>query len=236
MGSPRRFLTAEWRWLAMVNYEADPAVLGPYVPADTELDSFQGRVYVSLVGFLFLNTRLLGVPVPWHRNFEEVNLRFYVRRETAGEVRRGVVFVREIVPRRAIAWTAQVLYGERYVALPMRHEITAERVTYSWKLGTRWNRMSVLRQGDPRPAEEGSVEQFITEHYWGYAAQRDGGCVEYQVEHPRWRLWDVQPLETDITVRELYGEEFVSMLAAEPASAFLADGSEVTVFRPARIG
>ena len=76
------FLTAEWRYLAMLNYEIEPAVLAPFVPQGTELDSFDGKTFVSIVAFLFLDTRIGGIPIPFHRNFEEVNLRFYVRRKS----------------------------------------------------------------------------------------------------------------------------------------------------------
>ncbi|HTO08358.1 MAG TPA: DUF2071 domain-containing protein, partial [Myxococcota bacterium] len=117
------FLTAEWRDLAMLNYEIDPAVLEPRVPAGTELDAWSGRTFVSVVGFRFLRTRVLGVPVPYHVDFDEVNLRFYVRRKSGADWRRGVVFVKEIVPRRAIALVARVAYAENYVAHPMRHSI-----------------------------------------------------------------------------------------------------------------
>jgi Uncharacterized conserved protein (COG2071) len=112
------FLTAEWRALAMLNYEVDASLLRHFVPAGTELDCWQGKTLVSLVGFRFLKTRVLGIPIPFHRNFDEVNLRFYVRRAEATEVKRGVVFIREIVPRRAIAAVARAFYNERYLALP----------------------------------------------------------------------------------------------------------------------
>jgi len=136
------FLRADWRYLAMLNYEIDPRVLEPLVPTGTELDSFGGKTYASMVGFLFLNTRVLGVPVPFHRNLEEVNLRFYVRRHVDGEYRRGVVFVRELVPRRAIAWIANVVYGENYAAVSMAHSIRRDaaqlgRVHHGALLGLR---------------------------------------------------------------------------------------------------
>ena len=123
--TPRVFLTGEWRYLAMLNYRVDAALLEPFVPHGTTLDDWQGTTYVSLVGFLFRDTRVLGVPIPLHRDFEEVNLRFYVRREADGEVRRGVTFIKEIVPRPAIATVARLAYNEPYVALPMRHSIAA---------------------------------------------------------------------------------------------------------------
>ena len=180
----------------MINYEVDPAVLAPFVPAGTELDEFQGRVFVSMVGFLFLKTRVLGVPFPWHQNFEEVNLRFYVRRRVEGEDgwRRGAVFVREIVPRIIIATVARVFYNEPYLARPMRHRVEqsadATAAEYRWRHEGRWNALSVAaRGGEPAAVAPGSEEEFITEHYWGYNRQRDGGTMEYGVEHPRWRVW-----------------------------------------------
>src|SRR5262245_39598094 len=116
------FLTAHWCDLAMLNYEVSPAVLSDLIPAGTELDSWGGHTFVSMVGFRFLRTRVLGLAVPGHSNFDEVNLRFYVRRNAHDGWRRGVVFVKEIVPHRAIAWLARALYNENYVALPMRHQ------------------------------------------------------------------------------------------------------------------
>jgi hypothetical protein len=225
----------------MVNYEVPPAILEPRVPAGTALDSWNGKTYVSLVGFLFLDTRVWGMAVPYHRSFEEVNLRFYVRRQAADGWRRGVVFVKEIVPRLAVAALARLLYGERYVALPMRHTIAGDpgagglEVTYGWRFRGRWNGLAARVSGPPREAAPGSEEEFITEHYWGYAARPGGGCVEYRVEHPRWRVWPIVRPALDCDVAGLYGDGFATPLAAPPTSAFLADGSAVTVFAGSRI-
>ena len=242
----KRFLTAEWRFLAMLNYEIDPRLLRPYVPAGTELDAWQGRHYVSLVGFLFLDTRLLGYPVPFHRHFEEVNLRFYVRRKGPEGWRRGVVFVKEIVPRLAIAQVARIVYNENYVARPMRHQLerTAENtqhlragslVEYGWRERGGWQRLAVQIAGAAQPLQPGSEAEFITEHYWGYAAQRDGGCVEYQVEHPPWQFWESSAAEFDCDVAEVYGAQFVEPLSAQPVSAFVAAGSPIVVRRGRRL-
>jgi hypothetical protein len=237
---PGTFLTAEWRHLAMLNYEIDPALLRPLVPKGTELDAWQGRTYVSVVGFLFLKTRLLGIPIPFHCNFEEVNLRLYVRRQADGGIRRGVVFVKEIVPRRAIATLARWVYGERYVSLPMRHEVeppgdAGGRVAYSWRLESRWSHLSAQTAGPARPLGEGSEEEFITEHYWGYTAQRNGGTVEYQVEHPRWTVREAREARLDADVARLYGADFAPFLAEKPRSAFVAEGSPIVVRRGVRI-
>ncbi|MBK5188158.1 MAG: DUF2071 domain-containing protein, partial [Gemmatimonadaceae bacterium] len=189
----RAFLTAEWRYLVMLNYDVDPAILHALVPRDTVLDLWNGRAIASVVGFRFLRTRLLGVPIPLHRHFEEVNLRFYVRHTARnGDVRRGVVFVRELVPHAAIALTARFAYNEPYRAVRMRSVAPAApveapgRVSYEWKTGSRWQHVAATATGAPSLPSPDSEETFVTEHYWGYTRQRDGGSVEYEVSHPRW--------------------------------------------------
>lgn len=240
VGVPARpFLTAEWRHLAMLTFEVDPRVLSPLVPAGTELDAWQGRTFVSVVGFLFLDTRVFGAAIPFHSDFEEVNLRFYVRRRASDGWRRGVVFVKEIVPRLAIALTARALFGEHYVASPMRHRIEGETgcatgrrtVSYSWWFRGRENRMELSAHGDAGEAAEGGDVEFITEHYWGYARRRGGRTTEYRVEHSRWRVRRATEARLDCDVAAVYGSQFAEFLKAPPASAFLADGSKVKVFR-----
>lgn len=238
----RAFLTAEWRYLVMLNYDVDPAVLHALVPRHTVLDLWNGRAIVSMVGFRFLRTRVLAVPVPLHRNFDEVNLRFYVRHTTPeGEVRRGVVFVRELVPRSAIAMVARLAYNEPYWSVPMRSRVPrAEmedpgRMSYEWRTGSRWQHVAATANGPPALPPVTSEESFISEHFWGYTRQRDGGTVEYHVTHPRWRIWSASAPSLDADVPRLYGSSFARALSVAPASAFIAEGSPVTVFRPRRI-
>lgn len=225
----------------MLNYEVDPQLLAPFVPSGTELDNWNGKVFVSLVGFRFLKTKLLGIcSIPLHTNFEEVNLRFYVQRREGGEVRRGVTFIKEIVPRRAIAFVARTFYNENYIALPMHHEVRSlpdERlaVAYEWRRGERWNTISVKTHGTPAIPLADSAEQFITEHYWGYASQPGGDCVEYRVAHPPWRVWQVLQATFDGNAEDLYGKELAAALRTQPHSAFLAEGSEISVMRGRRL-
>jgi uncharacterized protein YqjF (DUF2071 family) len=231
----RPFLTAQWRCLAIVNFEIDPAVLRPFVPVGTELDCWQGRAFVSVVGFLFVDTRVWGCPIPYHRDFEEVNLRFYVRRRVDEGWRRAVVFVKEIVPRAAIAMSARWLYGENYVALPMRHRVDdgpgTRTVSYRWWLQQHEHRLEMSASGESRDVVVGSEEEFITEHYWGYVRGKRGTTIEYRVAHPRWRVRSATSARFTANVAALYGNEFVEPLAAPPTSAFLAEGSEVAVFK-----
>lgn len=237
---PRPFLTADWRNLVMLNFAVEPSLLEPFVPRGTTLDTWRGAALVSLVGFLFADTRVSGFAIPAHRTFEEVNLRFYVRREVGGETRRAVTFIREIVPRRAIALVARLAYNEPYVAAPMRHVFGAMRsdgipdhIQYAWRSAGGWIELTAAVSSPPRTAAPNSQEAFITEHYWGYTRQRDGSTVEYRVEHPRWRVWDVEAAPIAGNLEAFYGTEFASVLRSRPTSAFLADGSPVIVYAPA---
>jgi uncharacterized protein YqjF (DUF2071 family) len=240
MATSRRFLTAAWRHLAMLNYEVPRRLLEPLVPAGTELDAFDGVVLTSVVGFRFLDTRVLGIPIPWHRDFDEVNLRFYVRgRDDDGAWHRAVVFIRELVPRRAIALVARWRYNEPYLAVPMRHDLALEhaakgapgRAAYSWRMHGRWHRLEVGTAGLPAVPKPGSEAEFVAEHYWGYTTQRDGSSMKYQVAHPPWRVWDAAAAELDCDVRTVYGAGFAEYLSGPPRSALLAEGSPVTVYQ-----
>jgi uncharacterized protein YqjF (DUF2071 family) len=228
------FLTANWRYLATLNYVVDPRIIAPLVPPGTEIDYENGETFVSVVGFLFLDTRLLGLPIPLHRDFEEVNLRFYVRKKSAGTWRRGVVFVRELVPKRAIAVIARAFYGEPYLALPMNHEIEdvdlRVKVKYSWRRGSKWESLEMTASGEPQSIPAGSHAEFITEHYWGFTCVR-GGCSEYRVEHPRWKIWNAETFELRADVAALYGGQFADTLTAPPRSAFIAEGSPIEIWQ-----
>ena len=238
--SPKVFISAEWRWLAMLNYEVAPEIVAPFVPAGTELDFWNGKTFVSLVGFMFLKTRVKGLPIPFHQNFEEVNLRFYVRRKADDGWRRGVTFIKEIVPRPAIALVARKFYNEKYIALPMSHRLEPsgekpKSIRYSWQFGGRENFIHLKTEGASDPLAAGSLTEFIAEHSWGYARQRDGSTMEYRVEHPRWNAIAAASAKLDCDASGLYGAAFAKLLSRPPASAFLADGSAVTVSNGVKI-
>ena len=233
------FLTAEWRKLIMANYVVAEEMLQTYLPVGTELDLYDGRCYVSLVGFLFQHTRLKSVPIPFHRTFEEVNLRFYVRHiKSTGEQRRGVVFISELVPRFALSLVANAIYGEPYRSVRVRHrweEHGEERsVRYQWRYKSRWNEMQVRAAVDPQPIEASSAEEFFTEHYWGYT-KRGVWTSEYEVLHPRWKIYPVLQHSIDVDFGALYGDNFASLTTSQPESVLLAEGSKIEVRAGERI-
>jgi uncharacterized protein YqjF (DUF2071 family) len=234
------FLTAQWRYLAMLNYEVDSALLAPLVPRGTLLDDEAGRHYISLIGFLFLGTRIFGFPAFFHENFEEVNLRFYVRRELPGESRHGVVFIREIVSLPLVAETARLTYNEPYTTSPTQHSLIRtndqlQSVEYLFGSQRRQCRLTVHVSEDPTPVGAGSHEEFITQRPWGFTRQRDGGTIEYAVDHPRWSAWRAATSELDGPLGDFYPPAFSSILTGAPASAFVADGSPIAVHLPHRI-
>jgi len=228
------FLTAAWRRLVLLNYAVAPETLQPYLPAHTQLDSWNGTCYVSLVGFMFQNTKVRGLKIPFHVDFEEINLRFYVRRhDPESGWKRGVVFIREIVPKPAIVWVANTLYRERYVARGMWHrwqeQADSLEVEYGWKEAKNWQSFGVKTAGRAVDIKPGSEAEFITEHYWGYARWDKSRTMEYQVEHPRWQVYPVQSWHCQVDFGMVYGQAFAGLSDTTPASIFLAEGSAVVV-------
>ncbi|HEY9009132.1 YqjF family protein [Ohtaekwangia sp.] len=232
------FLTAEWRKLAMANYVVDPSALQPYLPNKTELDLWNDTCYVSLVGFMFLNTKLCGLRIPFHHTFEEVNLRFYVKYKDITGWKRGVVFIKEIVPKPALTFVANTMYGEHYQTLPMSHMIEAKddrlTVAYRWEL-QRWHSLEVTAAKNTVAIREGSEEEFITEHYWGYTQLAPHRTSEYAVEHPRWMVFPVSSYRIDVDFGKIYGGGFSNLSTQKPGSVFLAEGSEIVVRRGTKI-
>lgn len=228
----RTFLRAEWRKLVLANYSIDRKILEPYLPAKTEPDTWNGICYLSLVGFMFKNTRLKGITIPFHSDFEEVNLRFYVRHQEAGQWKRGVVFIKEFVPRPALTFMANTFYREHYETLPMSHSWVVSdhslTVEYKWKKG-RWNALKIVSDRDPVLIQEGGEEEFITEHYWGYTRISKERTSEYGVEHPKWEVYRTRDYLVDVDFGDLYGQNFHFLNSEKPESVFLAEGSEIAV-------
>ncbi len=217
-------------------YPVSPSILRPYLPQELELDLWQGQALVSLVGFQFLDTRVIGWPAWFHRDFPEVNLSFYVRRETSEGIRRGVIFIKEIVPKPAVASLARILFGENYVCMPMQWIVDAGRqARYEWTFGGRQNAIAACAQGSPSLPSADSLDSFILEHHWGYSCLKGGGCLEYRVERPAWRVYPVTSQEASVDAAGIYGSQFADALASPPVSVIFAEGSEVSVSFGARV-
>jgi uncharacterized protein YqjF (DUF2071 family) len=239
---PAPFLTATWHNIVLLSYEVDPGVLVRYLPRGVELDTWDDKYLISIVGLQFRHTRVLGVPVPFHRSYPQVNLRFYVCRRAGGQWRPGVVFIRQIVPRKLVALVARRAYQEKFMAAPVRLSVETDpdvdrfkKVSYQWFSHPAWNHMSVAVSGEPELSGVGSLEEFIVERYYGYNQRRDGSTLEFHIEHPRWRIWRAEGPELLCDVARLYGTEFVQGLSGTPVSAFAAEGSEAAVYQGVRL-
>ncbi|MBM3418742.1 MAG: DUF2071 domain-containing protein [Bacteroidetes bacterium] len=227
------FLKAEWRKLAFANYVIDKSCLTDLVPVGTELDLWNGKSYVSLVGFMFKNTRLLGIKIPCHTDFEEVNLRFYVKRFEKGEWKRGVVFIKEIVPKRALTFVANTIYNENYETMPMSHKWDENEdsriIEYNWTKSGKENKFLIIARKESSAIISGSEAEFITEHYWGYAKVNNRKSNEYEVTHPKWNLYEVKDYKIDVDFGAVYGDKFNILNSQKPNSVMLAEGSYITV-------
>ena len=227
------FLKAKWENLIMANYAVPPEVLVPYLPKGVELDFYNGQTFVSLVGFLFKDTRIFNVSIPIFGTFEEINLRFYVKRKDGHGWKRGVVFINETVPSKLVAWVANYLYKEHYVSIPTKHSwnITTKtrQVSYQWKINQEWNSIFAEALPESKPMETGSIEEFIFEHYYGYTKISETEAEEYQIDHARWNIYTITGYDINCNFATMYGDDFKFLNQVKPDSLMLAEGSSVSV-------
>jgi uncharacterized protein YqjF (DUF2071 family) len=227
------FLKANWENIIMVNYEIDPHVLMPFLPKGVELDMFKGKAYVSLVGFMFKNTKLFNIPIPKLGTFEEINLRFYVTRTEGNTIKRGVVFINETIPYKIVAWMANALYKEHYTVVPTKHSIakdaTNQKIKFEWQLHQKWNSICVENSLSSHTMQRGSLEKFIYEHYYGYTKVNAQRTEEYRLHHPSWEIHNVLDYKIDCDFKVMYGDSFSVLNDAKPEAVFIAKGSSVAI-------
>lgn len=238
--SKATFLTAKWEHLLIMNFEIDPAYLAAYVPHGVVLDLWEGKCIVSLVGFHFSNVKCFNIPVPFYSDFDEVNLRFYVKEPNPdGSFKRGVVFIKELVPDQPIAKLANTLFHEHYEAVPLynhNEEFSSSiEVSYSWEKNGRSHTMQAKTDGSYSDLEMNSEEEFTLEHYWGYTRVSECKTYRYEVKHPKWKVSTIKQYGLDWNPRLAYGEEWKFLRNIKPTKVMLAKGSDVSVYRKQRI-
>lgn len=230
------FLTAEWQRLILLTYDVEPYLLEEYLPKGLELDLYKGRAFVSLVAFDFLDTRVKGLKIPFHVDFPEVNLRFYVRQKMDdGTFRRGVVFIKEFVPKPCIAGVANRFYNEPYSTIKMKssYEINEDKlIIQHWLKKNRVEHdLKFVVENKPYFPTEDSTEHFFKEHEWGFGASKAGKLSVYKVEHPVWRIYPLKArFELDIHFDKLYGENWAILNGKLPYNIMVAEGSPIKVF------
>lgn len=227
------FLRAKWEEIVMINYEIDPKILKPYLPFGLELDMHESKCFVSLVGFKFVKSKIFGVPIPFYGSFDEVNLRFYVKRIDRKELKRGVVFISEIVPYKIVSFLANLLYKEHYSVAEMSSSILVENdiknINYYWKATSEQQNIFASFHKELKIIEPNSLEEFIYEHYFGFTKVSETKTWEYKVNHPRWLTNEVIAYKIECDFEKMYGSDFAFLNHQKPYSVYNAQGSEVSI-------
>lgn len=227
------FLKANWENIIMANYIVPQDMLLPFLPKGIELDLYENKAYISLVGFMFKNIKLFSIPIPFFGTFEEINLRFYVKRLEGNTVKRGVVFINETVPYKIVAYIANKLYHESYTTVKTTHKWEqspySKKIEYQWPVKKNWNRIYVESETISKPMAKGSLEEFIYEHYYGYTAVNEIETVEYKIQHPSWKINHVLHSDIQCDFKSMYGNAFEILNQIQPDSVFIAEGSAIEI-------
>lgn len=224
------FLTAEWNYLINITYAVDPKVLMPHLPKGLNLDIIDGKAFVSFVAFEFNDVNVKGFKIPFHRKFPEINLRFYVNRNG----KRGVVFIKEFVPKYFVALIANKIYNEPYSAVKMNHDLQKIekelKVSHSICINNEWHSISVIAENKPFTPSVNSTEHYFKEHEIGFGKDKKGNTLEYKVEHPVWEIYPINKIESTICFAKIYGKDWAFLDSEKPFNTLLARGSGIKVF------
>ena len=231
------FLTAEWRDLVLLTYAIDPSLLAPFLPKGVIADTRDGHAFVSFVAFDFLKTRVKGLPIPFHVNFPEINLRYYVRYKE----KRGVMFVKELVPKYCIALVADRLYNEPYESTPMSSNVNVadglREIKHQFNYCGQNFDLHFTVKDQPFLPPENSTEHFFKEHEWGFNLDKKGRLLKYQVTHPFWRIYPIESrFKFNIDFQAIYGEHWEVLNGKIPYSVVVAEGSPIKVYPGQIIG
>lgn len=213
----------------MFTYSIPPGLLNQYIPAGLEADTIGGNAFVSLVAFDFLDTKVKGIKFPFHVNFPEINLRFYVKAKD----RRGVVFIREFVPRYFIACFADMFYNENYKSIKMKSSVVSNNekiVSHNIRIGKDDFSVKLTAENKPYLPSEASLEHFFKEHQWGFGKSKSGDTLAYCVEHPLWEIFPIKNYELNFDFGKVYGENWKFLNRGKPFNITLAQGSEIRIY------
>ncbi|WP_424494544.1 YqjF family protein [Salinimicrobium sp. GXAS 041] len=226
-------LTAEWKNLVFANYTVPPQLIEKYLPAHTKPDFYNGKCYLSLVGFQFKNVKVANLKIPFNNDFEEINLRFYVKRFDGAKWRKGVIFISQIADKAALNTLANVLFQENYQKLVTKQHIseddTSINARYSWRFKDEWQHLEAKSGIVASPFQENSEEEFLMDRPWGYGKRNNEETNEYKVSHPDWPIFEVEEYSVKVDFSLLFGPEFNILSSATPKSVILAEGSTVSM-------
>lgn len=228
------FLTAYWHNLINITYAISPTLLTSYLPKGVTLATKDGKAFVSLVAFSFEETKVKGIKIPFHVNFPEINLRFYVNYK--GKV--AVCFINEFVPKQCIALVANKLYNEPYIAYPMKVSTEVnekqQELTISHQITKRKqvHRLKAIVSTQSYTPESNTIAHYFKEHDLGLGIDKKGRTLYYRVEHPIWAIYPIKEYIVQMDFEQLYGKPWGILNTLEPLHILVAKGSKIAVYPP----
>jgi hypothetical protein len=223
-------MTASWKRLINMTYAVSPELLLPHVPAGVTLDCIDGKAFVGLVPFSFENVTMNRLRIPFHQSFPEINLRFYVKHRLG----RGVVFLRECAPKRAVVWLARKKYNEPYCCKKMKEKVRmftdgTFSVAHSlWSNGIK-NTVEVTARTTPVFPDKNSSAHYFKELELGFGIAHNKQTMLYRIHHPEWEVFPVVSYALNMNFGAVFGEKWAFLSAEKPLDVSLVKGSAVTV-------
>jgi uncharacterized protein len=217
-----------WDKILFLHWAVAPEAVRPLVPGRLELDTYEGRAYVSMTPFTVRGARLRALPaVPGFSQFHELNVRTYVHREGRDP---AVWFFSLDAASPLAAAFARLSVRLPYCYARISRGTDGNRMTYestrlfppqaasfsaSWSFG----RASAA-------AEPGTLGHFLVERYLLFSRALASKLIRLQVHHPPWQLHEVESLVVQETLAKGDG---LGALEGTPLAHY-SDGIDVEFF------
>lgn len=191
-----------WQDLLFAHWPVPAATLRSLVPAELEIQEFDGTSWVGVVPFRMTGVMRRPWPdLPWLSAFPELNVRLYVVRDG----KPGVWFLSLDATNALAVWAARRFFFLPYFRAAMSLNDDGHTIHY------RSRRRDAEFTGSYRPISEpylaapGSLEHWLTERYCLYARRSDGSLWRNEVHHLPWPLQSAEATIERNTMLETHG-------------------------------
>ena len=183
-------MTQTWLDVLFAHWAVEPGLLRARVPAELELDLFDGQAWLGIVPFRMSNVAPRAIPaLPKMSAFPELNVRTYVR---VGD-KPGVFFFSLDATNVVAVGIAKSVFSLPYYAASMQVAADNGSIRYCSQRTAPGAPAAELvgsyhPAGDVFQASPGSLAYFLTERYCLYTVDDDRQTFRLEIHHPPWPL------------------------------------------------
>lgn len=213
----------EWNNVLFFHWVVPYKSLRNCVPKNLNIDTFDGKAYVSLVAFTMQKIRPKKLPsIPFISNFHEINLRTYINNDN----KKGVYFLNIETEKLLSAFIAQKLSGLPYEKARIKRvdkKYTSTNPKKKLFLETEFEIGETI-------LDKTMLDIWLTERYCLYLT-KGPSLYRYDIHHKEWELKNLKVKKLNLN----YKIDKVNLSDSAPAFIHYSDGIKVLAWKRKQI-